>query len=101
MIFKNPFSLDKLFKILIILIMSYQLIDLTLKYRQYKTIIKSELKYFEFGDLPSITLCRDDHNWHFERKYRVDHEIFYTFAYDNHKWTSTNDKSKKQTWNLT
>src|ERR1700722_4637439 len=62
------FSTSKLIKLIIISVMIYQVIDMTIKYRKYPTIIKSDLKYFESGDLPSITICRKDHDWQFEGK---------------------------------
>ncbi len=39
------------------------MIDSTLKYREYKTVIKSEFNYFEEGDLPSLTFCPRDRGW--------------------------------------
>src|ERR1700722_11800322 len=83
------FSMDKAIKLLIILLMCYQLIDLTLEYREYKTIIKSELKHFESSDLPSITLCRKDHDWKYERRYKMNgrfgYDILYSFQYIDQK----------------
>src|SRR5581483_7009180 len=80
------FSAENAIKLLIIILMSFQLIDLTLKYREYKTIIKSEIKQFESGDLPSITLCRKDHDWRFRKKQRSGNkwrsELEYLSAYD-------------------
>ena len=72
--FHNIISVHKLFKLSIISIMIYQLVDVTLNYRQYRTIIKSDLKYFESGDLPSVTLCRHDHDWQFEKKSKVNNQ---------------------------
>jgi hypothetical protein len=64
--------------------MIYQLIDVTLKYRKYPTLIKSDLKYFEFGDLPAMTLCRKDHDWRFESKRKdSDRSILYHFRYNS------------------
>src|ERR1700736_3498485 len=85
-IIRNKLSLRNLFKILLVSTMIYQLIDLTFEYRQYKTIIKSDLKYFESGDLPSVTLCRKDHDWRFKEKSKKDDElktILYRFSYGN------------------
>jgi len=48
--------------------MIYQLIDMTINYRQYPTIIKSDLTYFESGDLPSLTFCSSDYHWDFVSK---------------------------------
>jgi hypothetical protein len=100
--FRNKFSVSNLFKLLLISTIIYQLIDLTIKYRQYKTIIKSDLKYFESGDLPSMTLCRNDHDWRFENKLRMleNEWIKYQFVYNNANLVSTNDDKIKQ-WNIT
>ena len=68
--------------------MIYQLIHVTLNYRQYRTIMKTELEYFESGDLPSLTLCRRDHDWQFEKKWKFDNGykwIIYEFTYNNDK----------------
>jgi len=58
----------KAIRLCIISIMIYHMIDSTLKYRQYKTVIKSEFKYFEEGDLPSLTLCPRDPDWKYVTK---------------------------------
>ena len=84
--FENMFSVHKLFNLLLITTMIYQLIHVTLNYRQYRTIIKTELEYFESGDLPSLTFCRRDHDWRFEKKEKVNDEyksIEYEFGYNN------------------
>src|SRR3984885_10672819 len=57
-----------LFLLSIITIMIYQLIDLTINYRQYPTIIKTDLTYFESGDLPLLTFCPSDYDWDFMSK---------------------------------
>jgi hypothetical protein len=76
------FSASKLIKLILISGMIYQLIDVTIKYRKYPTIIKSDLKYFESGDLPSMTLCRNDYDWHFVEKYKNDKgNMIFVFNY--------------------
>jgi hypothetical protein len=66
--------------------MSIQLIDLTLNYRQYKTIIKTDIKKFTQGDFPSITLCKHEHDWKFDKKSIVSgNGIEYTFVYTNNQ----------------
>ncbi len=61
-------SMAKAIRLCIISILIYHLIDSTLKYRQYKTVIKSEFKYFDQGDLPSMTLCPRDPGWKYVGK---------------------------------
>src|SRR5580698_530844 len=75
------FSTSKLIKLILISIMMYQIIDMTIEYRKYPTIIKSDLKYFQSGDLPSITLCRKDHDWQFEEKYKGGGNMMFVFNY--------------------
>jgi hypothetical protein len=76
---------SKPIKILIFFLMSIQLIDLTLNYREYKTIMKTDIKYFT-GDLPSITLCRRDHDWKFDNKSILEeNKIEYKFVYTNNQ----------------
>src|ERR1700735_3638976 len=78
----------RLFLLSIITIMIYQLINVTINYRQYPTIIKSDFIYFESGDLPSLTFCPSDYDWHFVSKsvlFHFDHLIAhfnYKFAYN-------------------
>src|ERR1700742_1293308 len=88
--FRNHLSQFKLFKLLIVSTMIYQLIDLTLEYRKYKTIVKSDLKYFESGDLPSITLCRKYYDWQLTNKSRMfrNEGMIYQFAYIDENTTS-------------
>jgi hypothetical protein len=50
-------SIHIIIRILIISMMIYHMIDMALKYGEYNTVIKSEFKYYEAGDLPSFTLC--------------------------------------------
>jgi len=54
---------------------------------EISTIIKSDLKYFESGDLPSLTLCRNDYDWQFIGKYKENgtKQIYYQFDYYNEK----------------
>src|SRR5258708_3492915 len=76
------FSTSKLIKLILISGMIYQVIDVTIKYRKYPTIIKSDLKYFQSGDLPSITLCRNDDDWQFAEKYKnSDRNLNFVFNY--------------------
>src|ERR1700733_13670007 len=83
--FKKLFSSSNLFKLILISTMTYQLIDVTIKYLKYPTIIKSDLKYFESGDLPWITICRENNDWHFERKINAENYkskgVLYVFLY--------------------
>ncbi len=75
--------------------MMIQLIDVTLKYRQYKTNIKSDIKYFEEGNFPAMTLCRKDADWKFVRKTvnKTNNVIYYQFQY-----LIGNKTDKKQIW---
>jgi len=76
---------DKSIKILIVSLMFIQLIDLTLNYRKYKTIMKTDIKYFT-GELPSITFCKHDLDWKFDNKSIVDgNRIEYRFVYTNNQ----------------
>src|SRR5882672_7092071 len=91
----------RLFLLSIITIMIYQLIDVTINYRQYPTIIKSDHIYFESGDLPSLTFCPSDYHWDFVSK-SVDYEndyLEYRFAYNIQQESHTNN-SVKQIWIL-
>src|SRR5581483_1550170 len=78
---KFDISFKNCFKLFIYFIMLYQLCDFTAQYFSYHTVVKSELKYFEGKDLPSLTLCRKDHDWKFARKKKwkesEESEIFY------------------------
>src|ERR1700733_10214368 len=94
-----------LFLLSIITIMIYQLIDLTINYRQYPTIIKTDLTYFESGDLPSLTFCPSDYHWDFVSKSQVNNNLFdgnrfrYEFVYNMQQKSHTNN-SIKQIWEL-
>src|ERR1700733_2048099 len=93
----------RLFLISIITIMIYQLIDVTINYLQYPTIIKTDLTYFESGDLPSLTLCPRDYHWDFVNKSvyysnLAGTDIFrYEFAYNTQQKSHTNN-SIKEIW---
>ena len=93
----------RLFLLSIITIMIYQLIDVTINYRQYPTIIKSDLTYFQSGDLPSLTLCRNDHDWQFADKRKHNHyqssQIEYAFVYNSQPQSKSNEMGK-QYWLL-
>src|SRR5581483_5649898 len=91
----------RLFLFSIITIMIYQLINVTINYLQYPTIIKSDLTYFESGDLPSLTFCHSDYDWQFTSKVVNNKTSFieYDFAY-NSQQKSHNDNSVKQIWYL-
>src|SRR5581483_2826028 len=91
----------RLFLFSIITIMIYQLIDVTINYLQYPTIIKSDLTYFQSDDLPSLTFCPSDYHWHFVNKSIIDKyaPLQYTFAYNMQQKSHTNN-SVKQTWTL-
>src|SRR5947209_1878343 len=94
----------RLFLLSIITIMIYQLIDVTINYRQYPTIIKSDFKYFSSGDLPSLTFCLSDYHWDFVNKSVVNDRIgmdhfYYEFAYNIQQKSHTNN-SVKQIWIL-
>src|SRR5258705_6938791 len=86
----------RIFLLSIITIMIYQLIDVTINYLQYPTIIKSDLTYFESGDLPSLTFCPSDYHWDFVSK-SVDNDtivvdsIQYKFAYNIQQKSHTNN----------
>ncbi len=93
----------RLFLLSIITIMIYQLIDVTINYRQYLTIIKSDLTYFESGDLPSLTFCSSDYHYDFVNKFVINNIIAsvirYEFAYNIQQKSHTNN-SMKQIWYL-
>src|ERR1700723_2455945 len=76
----------RIFLLSIITIMIYQLMDVTMNYLQYPTIIKSNLTYFESGDLPSLTFCRSDYDWDFVSKLVINNVkrciLRYNFAYN-------------------
>ena len=86
----------RLFLLSIITIMIYQLIDVTINYLQYPTIIKSDLIYFESGDLPSLTFCPSDYDWDFVSK-SIANNAFdyygfnYKFAYNIQQKSHTNN----------
>src|SRR5581483_4261413 len=65
---KFEFSLNIYIKLFIYFILLYQICDFTVQYFSYQTVVKSELKYFEGKELPSLTLCRKDHDWKFTGK---------------------------------
>ena len=75
----------RLFLISIITIMIYQLIDVTINYRQYPTIIKSDFTYFESGDFPSLTFCPRDYHWDFVSKFVRSGFLHYEFSYNIQK----------------
>src|SRR5258706_13065518 len=95
----------RLFLISIITIMIYQLIDVTINYRQYPTIIKSDLTNFESGDLPSLTFCPSDYHWDLVGKLVSYHDLlgcymlYYEFAYNIQQKSHTNN-SVKPIWRL-
>ena len=72
----------RLFLLSIITIMIYQLIDVTINYRQYPTIIKSDLTYFESGDLPSLTFCSSDYHHDFVNKLVINNIIASVIQYE-------------------
>src|SRR5437660_11699857 len=84
----------RIFLLSIITIMIYQLIHVTINYRQYPTIIKSDLTYFESGDLPSLTLCQSDYHWDFVNKSVRNNNSYdnlrYEFAYNIQQKSHTN-----------
>src|SRR5882762_3224377 len=88
----------RLFLLSIITIMIYQLIDVTINYLQYPTIIKTDLTYFESGDLPSLTFCPSNNDWDFVSKSvgnEVDLDVLnYNFAY-NIQQSHTNNSVKQ------
>src|SRR5882757_4543557 len=93
----------RLFLLSIITIMIYQLIDVTINYRQYHTIIKSDFTYFESGDLPSLTFCPSDYHWNYVNKsvsdfFGLGDNFYYEFAYYIQQKINTN--SIKQIWTL-
>src|ERR1700742_5218470 len=91
----------RLFLLSIITIMIYQLIDVTINYRQYPTIIKSDFTYFSSGDLPSLIVCPSDYHWDFVSKLVINKYAYleYRFAY-NKQQESHNNNSDKQIWKL-
>src|SRR5581483_4459782 len=96
----------RLFLLSIITIMIYQLIDVTINYLQYPTIIKSDLTYFSSGDLPSLTFCPSDYHWDFVNKSVIEDlkimsmsGIQYNFVYNMHQKSHINN-SIKQIWTL-
>ena len=93
----------RLFLLSIITIMIYQLIDVTINYLQYPTIIKTDLTYFESGDLPSLTFCPSDYHWDFVSKStrgnRLITDLTYEFAYNIQQKSHTNN-SVRQIWNI-
>src|SRR5258706_13435479 len=94
----------RLFLISIITIMIYQLIDVTINYLQYPTIIKTDLTYFQSGDLPSLTFCPSNNDWVFVYKkiYNENEksdDLYYYFAYNMQQKSHTNN-SFKQIWNF-
>src|SRR5580704_4360194 len=93
----------RLFLLSIMTIMIYQLIDVTINYLQYPTIIKSDLTYFESGDLPSLTVCSSDYHWDFVSKLLRNNNVYnmfnYKFAYNKQQKSHTNN-SAKQIWIL-
>src|SRR5581483_2697931 len=103
--FDLMFYTRRLFLLSIITIMIYQLIDVTVNYLQYPTLIKSDLTYFQSGDLPSLTLCPSYYHWDFAFKTlyidiiegRV--EFHYYFNYNMQQKSHTNN-SVKQTWTI-
>src|SRR5882757_9919550 len=89
----------RLFLISIITIMIYQLIDVTINYLQYPTIIKTDLTYFSSGDLPSLTFCPSDYDfeWKYADNYINTYILHYVFAYNIQQKSHTNI-SIKQNW---
>src|SRR5581483_11599460 len=89
----------RIFLLSIITIMIYQLIDVTMNYLQYPTILKSDLKYFESGDLPSLTFCPIDYDWDFVSGFfinEVDYNmLFYNFTYNMEKKVTLIIRSNK------
>src|SRR5579859_4560989 len=61
-------SFENCTKLFIYFIILYLICDFTTQYLRYKTVVNSELKYFKGKELPSLTLCRKDHDWKFVRK---------------------------------
>src|SRR5580704_5086785 len=84
---KFNISFKNCIKLFIYFIMLYQVYDFTAQYFRYHTVVKSELKYFEGKELPSLTLCRKDHDWKFASKEWwsdwEELEIIYVFNYPN------------------
>jgi hypothetical protein len=58
-------------KVIILLLLCYQLYDYTNQYLEYKTVVRLELKPFIGGQMPSITLCSRNHGWMFVGKKRI------------------------------
>src|SRR5581483_11927352 len=92
---KMPYT-RRLFLLVINTIMIYQLIDVTINYLQYPTIIKTDLTYFESGDLPSLTFCPSDYNWDFVSKLVINKYAYlqYEFAYNIQQKSHANNSVK-------
>ena len=100
--FDKMFWSRRLFLLSIITIMIYQLIDVTINYRQYPTIIKSDYTYFESGDLPSLTFCPSYYDWDLVSKSVENSKsssLSYEFAYNIQQKSHTNN-SVRQIWNI-
>ncbi len=67
-------SLKNCIKLIIFCLMFYQIIEFTVQYLSYATVVKTELKFFKGKELPSITICCKDHDWRFSRKEMVMYE---------------------------
>src|ERR1700735_5155801 len=81
---KLDISFKNCIKLFIYFIMLYQVCDFTAQYFRYKTVVKIELKLFQGKELPSLTLCRKDHDWKFARKkkWRESEKTYQDYEFD-------------------
>jgi hypothetical protein len=76
-------SISNFIRLFIVSSMFYQIIDYTQNYFSYKTVVKSELKQFKAKEIPSFTICRENHDWEYSSKKIVKDKDGYKFYYSS------------------